>query len=142
MENLKNKNIDTAIIDGCTPWNFGVHFVAGKPGAGKGLWAIRYIVATLIKQPNRFILTNLAINFDALQCYVLDHGHDVNVLTRIRFMSDAETETFYLRTNNNKLPDFELTAPKTKIVHSGKPLALVPLSAPPPPAIPTPPLVS
>jgi hypothetical protein len=45
-----------------------IHFVVGKPGGGKSYYAVRQLCHELL-HGDRFIVTNLALNLDALADY-------------------------------------------------------------------------
>jgi len=71
-----------------------IRFISGKPGSGKSAYATKLIVAELISS-DRFISTNVPLEFDVLQEYLHEEGHHIHVLDRIRLLTEAETFDFW-----------------------------------------------
>lgn len=67
-----------------------LHFISGKPGGGKSLFAMRLIVDEL-KRGKRQIVTNVAIRLSELQAYCV--GCDVN--ERVRILDMEECRRFW-----------------------------------------------
>ena len=91
-----------------------ISFVTGKPGGGKGLVAMREVIAELV-HGERPIITNLAIRIEpwvrigkvrgkrtvksemGLQAYLMrEYGQDFNVRRRVHILPDDQVGEFYL----------------------------------------------
>lgn len=72
-----------------------IHFIVGKPRNGKSLLAMFKIWDTLVTT-DKYIITNMVIDIDALQDLVLLRGECANVRSRIRMLNDVETKDFWL----------------------------------------------
>jgi len=70
-----------------------LHFVSGRPGAGKSLYAMRLIVEEL-RRGTRCVVTNVAVKLPELNCYLQDDNSDV--MRRVRILSFEETQRFWL----------------------------------------------
>ena len=73
-----------------------IHFVTGRPGAGKGLYTMRLIVQEL-RGTNRPIITNFPILKDKLAEYMHEEfGESFDILQRIILLDDKEDlKNFY-----------------------------------------------
>jgi hypothetical protein len=72
-----------------------IHFVTGKPGGGKSYFTVRQIVEEL-RRSERQIITNVALNLDALAEYCHENiEKPVDVNKRIRMLTEAEVYTFW-----------------------------------------------
>lgn len=72
-----------------------IHFIAGRPGAGKGLYSIDQIVREL-RFTNRKIVTNFALLPPALAEYCqLKFGSSFDLLHRLQILDDNEIRAFY-----------------------------------------------
>jgi len=74
-----------------------VHFICGKPGGGKSLYAMRLVADELLKG-SRPVVTNLAINFSELWVYLKSHGYsggDVHIRSRVRILEETELKHFF-----------------------------------------------
>lgn len=73
-----------------------VHFISGKPGGGKTLYALRMIVWELV-HGIRPILTNVPINLGALAEYLQKQypHHTINISERVYLFSEDEAKEFF-----------------------------------------------
>lgn len=99
-----------------------IHFVTGRPGAGKGLYTIRLIEAEL-RGTNRTIITNFPLLTDKLAEVMHErHGDAFDILTRVHLIeSDDELRNFYrIRGQHHEEADSWLGVEKDK---KGKPVS-------------------
>lgn len=76
-----------------------VHFICGKPGAGKSLYAVRWVLREL-RQSKRSIVTNLPLDVPRICEYLHDeYGESFNASQRIQILDMAETGSFYRHRN-------------------------------------------
>jgi hypothetical protein len=74
-----------------------IHFVTGRPGAGKGLYTMRLIVEE-IRGSNRTIVTNFPILKDKLAEYLHEeYGESFDILTRVILLESKEDITNFYR---------------------------------------------
>lgn len=87
-----------------------IHFIVGKPRNGKTYYAFRLLVDRIIKSKT-YIVTNLVIDLDALQIYLIKkHNITYRVHDRIRQITDAEMVDFWLVRKHGdilKAPDYD-----------------------------------
>lgn len=98
-------------------FNMSIHFRSGKPGGGKTLKAVSDIVAILLSDDKRVIVTNIPLDLDKLQHYLHDLGSTVHVMTRVYLLSEEETFYFYLHRGPLRIvmePVRKLTAAEKK----------------------------
>jgi len=69
-----------------------IHIITGKPRGGKSLYAVRLVVEEL-RHGRRPVVTNLPLLLDRLVAYL----PEVDVVRRVRILSDAELGEFYFR---------------------------------------------
>jgi len=74
-----------------------VHFISGKPGNGKSLFAMRLIVDELVKG-KRVVVTNVAIKPGELNRYLGETypAIEVDLFSRLVVMNEDETARFWL----------------------------------------------
>lgn len=73
-----------------------VHFISGKPGGGKSLYAVKLIIEELL-HGNRTVITNVPLILGKLNEY-LQHNypnHNIDLHTRVRLLSDEEAGKFW-----------------------------------------------
>lgn len=84
-----------------------IHFISGNPGGGKSYYALRQIIFEL-EHTKRGIVTNLAINLEAMAQWIHDNDKDigdVHLSERIRFLNEGEAGKFYrYRVQKEPLP--------------------------------------
>lgn len=91
-----------------------IHFVCGKPGGGKTLYAVKLIIDEIVCG-NRDIVTNVALKLGELNAYLQDKfpraferyviGSGRTLVDRIRIIDEDELRTFYIfRGNGVSLP--------------------------------------
>lgn len=72
-----------------------IHFVTGRPGAGKGLYSMKLLIEE-IRGTNRAIVTNMALLPEKLAEYLHNEwGESFDLLTRLRLIEDEEMVDFY-----------------------------------------------
>jgi len=73
-----------------------VHFISGKPGGGKSLYAVRLVVDELV-HGTRCIVTNLSLRPGELNAYLQEKfpKASVDLVHRLRILSDDETAVFW-----------------------------------------------
>lgn len=73
-----------------------IHFVQGKPGGGKTLYALRLIIAELVRG-NRRVVTNVALKLPELNEYlqIKYPKETINLFERVRILQEAELKTFW-----------------------------------------------
>ena len=72
-----------------------IHFVTGRPGAGKSFYSMKLIIEEL-RGTNRRIVTNLAIIPENLAEMLHEkHGDSFDLLNRLHLIDDEEIEFFY-----------------------------------------------
>lgn len=89
-----------------------VHFISGKPGGGKTLYAMKLIIEELL-HGSRPIYTNIPIIPGALSEYLQQKYPDrqIDLLNRIRLLNETETAKFWtIRPGNPTIP--VLSAPE------------------------------
>jgi len=75
--------------------NMAIHFVTGRPGAGKGLYSMKLLVEE-IQGTNRAIVTNLALLPEKLAEYMHNQfGQSFDLLTRLQMVHDDELSEFF-----------------------------------------------
>ena len=92
-----------------------IHFITGRPGAGKSYYAMTLLVKECINT-TRFIVTNLAVDGEKLAQYLHDNhdGNTFDILNRLHILDDEEIQFFYCHRNPLK-PALEITYnPKNK----------------------------
>ena len=73
-----------------------IQFVSGKPGAGKGLVAMKILVHEL-RTTKRHIFTNLAVRREELAAYLHERYDDTfDLLRRLHLFTDEEAAKFWL----------------------------------------------
>lgn len=83
-----------------------LHILSGNPGGGKSYLACERILNEL-QVTERTIVTNLALNLDAIQRHVDKHvkTKQINISTRIRIIEDEQCSRFFLyRPMGYKIP--------------------------------------
>ncbi|HHZ94129.1 MAG TPA: hypothetical protein EYN67_00915 [Flavobacteriales bacterium] len=79
-----------------------IHFVTGRPGAGKGLYAMRLLVEEL-RSSNRPIITNFPLLKDKLAEYMTEeHGESFDILTRVILLEEKEDLANFYRVRKVK----------------------------------------
>lgn len=73
-----------------------IHTIVGKPRNGKTLYAFIRMVNKHLIASDSYIITNLVIDIDALQDYLIRRGINCNVRDRLRMISDDEMRDFWL----------------------------------------------
>jgi len=86
-----------------------LHFISGRPGAGKSLYGLRLILDELLHGV-RPVVTNLPVNKARLNEYIQETWPEktVDVLNRVEVMTDEQTKAFYLCRPGNavrEIPD-------------------------------------
>lgn len=75
-----------------------VHFISGKPGAGKSLYAMRLLVWEL-QHTTRTIVTNLCINYGNLNAYLTAQGQAIipeqHIRDRVLRIEDEDLKVFF-----------------------------------------------
>lgn len=73
-----------------------IHFISGKPGGGKSLFAMRMVVRELV-DTNRNVVTNLPIVWGELNAYLqAKYPHkSVDLFARLRLLKESEVPAFY-----------------------------------------------
>lgn len=73
-----------------------IHFIGGKPGGGKTLYAVRLIIGEIV-HGGRPILTNVPLNMGELNDYVQKEypKTQTDVIGRIHLLSEQETKRFW-----------------------------------------------
>jgi Zonular occludens toxin (Zot) len=108
-----------------------ITFVTGKPGAGKGLMAMKLIVDELVNT-KRNVITNLAVRIlpwingrgeamIGLQQFLLKtYGKDFDCLARVWFLHDDQAAEFFLwRVSKTAADGFRLERAKPEILSRG-----------------------
>lgn len=72
-----------------------IHFISGKPGGGKTLYAVNRIFEQL-RDTNRQIVTNIVLDLDKLQEYCDSKDLKVFVADRVTILDEEQTKFFYL----------------------------------------------
>lgn len=72
-----------------------IHFVAGKPGAGKSLYAVKILLDEL-EHSDRHICTNLPLKVDEIAQYLIEKTGTSDALRRLRILTDGEVLRFWL----------------------------------------------
>jgi len=74
-----------------------IHFISGKPRAGKSLYAVKLIVEELVNG-TRPVITNLPLNLPVLNEYLQKKWPDksINLFERVRILTEAETKEFWV----------------------------------------------
>lgn len=78
-----------------------IHFISGKPGGGKTLYAVSCLIKSLVA--GRYVVTNIALHLERLQCYIDENHPDLNVhvLERVVLLDDEELGEFWRYRRNN-----------------------------------------
>jgi len=96
-----------------------IHFVTGRPGAGKGLYTMRLIVEE-IRGSNRTIVTNFPILKDKLAEYLHEeYGESFDILTRLILIESKEEITNFYRVRKSK-PDGSIDLLDVELDSKGK----------------------
>lgn len=100
----------------------GIHFVTGRPGAGKGLYAMRLVIEEL-RSTNRPIITNFPLLKDKLAEYMdKEYGESFDILTRVILLeTKSDLSNFYRVRKENK--DGTLHFLDTEEDSKGKPVS-------------------
>ncbi len=75
-----------------------IHFVSGKPGGGKSLYAMKLLVNELVLS-KRVVITNLPVNLGELNAFLQEKypTASINLFERLQLLDDAtETGRFWL----------------------------------------------
>lgn len=73
-----------------------INFVTGRPGAGKSFFGVMQICKELANT-ERFIVTNLPLNLEALADWCHDHiEKPVDLSRRLKLINDSEVPSFWL----------------------------------------------
>lgn len=73
-----------------------IHFITGKPGAGKSFYAVKQLVWEL-EHSERYICTNLPLNLDEIAEYCHLHiKKPVDLNNRLRLLTHEEANKFWL----------------------------------------------
>lgn len=91
-----------------------IHFISGKPGGGKSMYAVKLILDELIRG-SRPVFTNVPLHVGRLSEYLQQNGKewaklngelDGHIRDRVRLLSDEETAVFWtLRPGNKEIPN-------------------------------------
>ena len=88
-----------------------IHFVTGRPGAGKSFYSMKMIIEEL-RGTERRIVTNLAIIAENLAEMLHEkHGETFDLLNRLHLITDEEIEYFYCHRGSN-IPTLRLDVDK------------------------------
>jgi hypothetical protein len=80
-----------------------IHFISGKPGGGKSLYGVKLIVEEL-RYGSRPIYTNVPLLVGRLNEYLQEDDRLVDVVGRVRLLSDDEAQRFFtVRPNGAKI---------------------------------------
>jgi len=73
-----------------------IHFISGKPGSGKSLYAVHLVIKELL-EGHRNIVTNLPLHVGRLNEYLqsIRPTQDVGLAQRLRVLSEDEARTFW-----------------------------------------------
>lgn len=72
-----------------------IHFISGKPGGGKSLYAVKLILEELVLG-HRVIITNLPLKLPELNAYIQSHyDRTVDVVGRVWLLNDDQTAVFW-----------------------------------------------
>lgn len=74
-----------------------IHFISGKPGGGKSMYALKLVIEELL-YGRRMIITNLPIKVGELNAYLQAQypGRSVDVVGRVWILTDEQTQYFWL----------------------------------------------
>jgi len=73
-----------------------VHFISGKPGGGKSMYAVKLLISEL-RHTTRNVVTNLALDLPRLAEYLAnEYGNTFNMGQRIRILDESEVGEFWL----------------------------------------------
>lgn len=83
-----------------------IHFISGKPGGGKSLFAVRKLIDDLVLT-DRTIVTNIALNLPELSAYLQERypNKSIDLHRRVRIIGDDESREFYLFRGRDKSKD-------------------------------------
>lgn len=87
-------------------FSLAIHFISGKPRAGKSLYAVKLLVDELVFG-SRVIITNLPLQLGRLNEYLQQKYPDrcIDVINRVILLTDDETQHFYtVRPNGVRIP--------------------------------------
>lgn len=78
-----------------------IHFISGKPRGGKTLYSVSKIIGSLVA--GRYVVTNVALHLERLQCYLHEKhpGLNVHVVERIVMLDDDMLGEFWRYRRNN-----------------------------------------
>lgn len=73
-----------------------IHFITGKPGGGKSLYAMKLLVEELV-YGGRHIMTNLPVRLGELNAYLQEEypNRNIDVLGRVTLLTDDEAAEFW-----------------------------------------------
>lgn len=74
-----------------------IHFISGKPGGGKSLFAVRQIISEL-RNGNKIVVTNVPLLLPRLNEYLQEtfpKDPPIDLFTRVRMLSDDQIKTFW-----------------------------------------------
>ncbi len=94
-----------------------IEFIAGKPGAGKSLLSVSFVIEELVNG-RRIVVTNLPLKLDFLNEYIQKHhpAASVDLTTRVRILNEEEFGQFFRYRENSAALEIEVDA------KTGKPL--------------------
>ena len=75
-----------------------IFYITGKPRGGKSYLAVEAIYKELCDpKSQRFVVTNIALNFEHIAAWLAKDGvkHEVNLRRRVRVLNDEETGEFW-----------------------------------------------
>lgn len=90
-----------------------IHFISGKPGGGKSLFALRMVVRELV-DTQRNVVTNLPIVWGELNAYLQAKYPDksIDLFARLRLLKEDEVPSFYRFRGAKPVPGYpDLTLP-------------------------------
>jgi hypothetical protein len=78
-----------------------IHFISGKPRGGKTLYSVSKIIGSLVA--GRYVVTNVALHLERLQCHLHEKHPDLNVhvLERVVMLDDDMLGEFWRYRRND-----------------------------------------
>ncbi|OAM88045.1 zonular occludens toxin domain-containing protein [Termitidicoccus mucosus] len=78
-----------------------IHFISGKPGGGKTLYAVSRLIQSLVA--GRYVVTNIVLHVERLQCYLHEFHPELNVhvLERVVMLDDEMLGEFWRYRRND-----------------------------------------